>query len=346
MKFSFVVSLYNCEKFILECINSLINQTYKDYEIIVIDDGSTDNSRRLIEDFITNNKIKYFYKENGGVSSARNFALNYITGDWIIFIDADDWINDNALDLIKSEIEENNQIDVILTDLYINQNELEMVDNKICNNFFVEEKEEIIYTTISLDYGDKIYEKSYSNCRCIGGKIYRSEFIKRYNISFNEKLVTFEDGLFNMYAYNYANKILCSNLKFYHYRQNELSLTHKYKENAYEYFKILFVEIIEFLKKYKYNTSMQPYYDCVLEAITCVITSGVENESNKKSLFIISQILDSEEYKCIIKNIDFKSLTKRKKIIMFFLKLKNKYIIYYFYKLKEIKNSLIKNRRF
>lgn len=114
MKVSIIISLYNLENYISQCLDSLINQIFDDYEIIIVNDGSTDNSEDICKNYLSYGKnVKYFHKTNGGASSARNFGLQNCSGDYIIFMDGDDyWDNANALELINSKIE--NKPDIII----------------------------------------------------------------------------------------------------------------------------------------------------------------------------------------------------------------------------------------
>ena len=109
MKFSLIVPVYNVSKYILKCLKSIEKQSYKNYEVIIINDGSKDESEKIINKFIKNkNKFKCYKKENGGLSDARNYGLKYITGDYILFIDSDDYINKDLLLELSKEIKRNN----------------------------------------------------------------------------------------------------------------------------------------------------------------------------------------------------------------------------------------------
>lgn len=113
-KISVIVPVYNTEKYIEKCLQSIINQTIQDFEIIVVDDGSTDNSANIIKEIIENNKniqIKYYKKENGGLSDARNYGVKFATGKYISFIDSDDYIEKNLFESLEKYINDN--IDLI-----------------------------------------------------------------------------------------------------------------------------------------------------------------------------------------------------------------------------------------
>lgn len=96
-RISIIVPVYNKQKQISRCIESVKSQSYKNWELILIDDGSTDNSAFIIQSYLSDSRISYFYKENGGVSSARNMGIKKASGEWIIFLDADDYFLSNAL---------------------------------------------------------------------------------------------------------------------------------------------------------------------------------------------------------------------------------------------------------
>ena len=91
MKFSIVIPVYNVEKYIDKCLKSIINQTYDNFEVIVVNDGSPDNSQVIIDKYVKKDKrFKSYEKKNGGLSDARNYGLEYISGDYLLFIDSDD----------------------------------------------------------------------------------------------------------------------------------------------------------------------------------------------------------------------------------------------------------------
>ena len=113
-KLSIIIQVYNVEKYIKHCLDSIKAQTMKDFEIIVVNDGATDNSEKMIKEYQKNNPdltIKYFKKENGGLASARNYGVKYAEGDYISFIDPDDYLDNNTYEDLKVYMDE--KIDVI-----------------------------------------------------------------------------------------------------------------------------------------------------------------------------------------------------------------------------------------
>ena len=120
MKFSLIIPVYNVEKYIDKCLNSVINQTYNNYEAIIVNDGTLDNSQNIIDAYVNKDKrFKSFIKKNGGLSDARNYGLNHATGDYIVFIDSDDYIDKDYLKNISAVLKKFKNIDVLKTKLII-----------------------------------------------------------------------------------------------------------------------------------------------------------------------------------------------------------------------------------
>ncbi|MBQ7969191.1 MAG: glycosyltransferase [Clostridia bacterium] len=114
MKFSVIVPVYNVEKYIANCLDSILSQSYADYEVLVINDGSPDNSQEIIDGYVERNpeKIKAFVKENGGLSDARNYGIERAVGDYLLFVDSDDYIDSGLLQAIASLLEED-EVDIV-----------------------------------------------------------------------------------------------------------------------------------------------------------------------------------------------------------------------------------------
>ena len=113
-KFSIIVPVYNVEKYINNCLKSIESQTFSNFEVIVVNDGTKDNSQKIIDEYVKkDDRFKSFCKENGGLSSARNFGIKYATGDYLVFVDSDDTINENLLFELNEEINKNNNLDLI-----------------------------------------------------------------------------------------------------------------------------------------------------------------------------------------------------------------------------------------
>lgn len=119
IKFSFVVPVYNVEKYLKRCLNSLLAQDYDNFEIICVNDGSTDNSGQILHEYAAQNpSIKVVEQENQGLGAARNTGVRYVTGDYIWFVDSDDWVESNSLILLRDYIGNHGLLDMVIFDSY------------------------------------------------------------------------------------------------------------------------------------------------------------------------------------------------------------------------------------
>lgn len=116
---SIIVPVYNVENYLSHCLDSVLSQTFRDIEVLLIDDGSTDNSGKICDQYASKDtRIRVFHKEKGGVSSARNMGLDMAIGEWITFVDADDWIDINMYEMLYNEALKS-QSDIVLCDFYL-----------------------------------------------------------------------------------------------------------------------------------------------------------------------------------------------------------------------------------
>lgn len=217
MKISVIVPIYNVEKYLRFCIDSILKQDYDDYEIILIDDGSTDSSPNICQEYEWNySNIKYYRKLNGGLSSARNFGLNRASGEWVIFIDSDDyWTSTKCLATLFSVAQRCNS--------EIVRFEYTAVDE---NNFFLYEH--------PIDRKRTIYNRSISSYEMFHTAIAGEFFAVLYmfkktileDISFDEGLTFQEDVNFIMRLFALKN-LTCSYIpdRFYAYRKRDKSIT-------------------------------------------------------------------------------------------------------------------------
>lgn len=114
LKYSIIVPVWNVEKYVDKCLKSIINQTYENFEVIIVNDGTEDNSQKMIDKYVKKDKrISSYIKPNGGLSDARNFGVKYVKGDYIIFVDSDDYINKELLYEVNKECEKYKGIDIV-----------------------------------------------------------------------------------------------------------------------------------------------------------------------------------------------------------------------------------------
>lgn len=215
---SVVIPVYNCGKYLDKVIKSIEIQDV-DYELILVNDGSLDNSLEVCKKYaITNSRIKVYSKENGGVSSARNFGIEKARGKYINFIDADDYLEDNCYNTCLKILEDNN-LDLIK---YTFRKKLKYVSK--VNNYVTDTN--IIYETNSIDKKilDNIFE-TLDFCN-VTTAIFKRELIK--DIRFNENYTLGEDYLFLITVLFRTNNFYLLNKPFYNYIVNSSSITHNF----------------------------------------------------------------------------------------------------------------------
>uniref|UniRef100_UPI0039A58254 glycosyltransferase n=1 Tax=Ornithobacterium rhinotracheale TaxID=28251 RepID=UPI0039A58254 len=215
MKLSIIIPCYNAEKTIKKCFDSLINQEdhLLDIEVLIFNDGSTDNSLGIIEEVTSNHKdiCKIFNLENQGVYRVRNLALKKATGDFIWFIDADDFVAPNSLSLIKKNID--HKIDIV--------NFGYKIENR--SHYLKEMYPPKINGIITgIEFLDKNDGRLY-----LWNNVYNLNFLKSQNISFLAKSKSLEDSLFNLEAYSKAKRVkyLHNLLYYYIFNPNSISKT-------------------------------------------------------------------------------------------------------------------------
>lgn len=214
-KLSIIIPVYNTGEKIKKCITSLIEQTYSNYEVIIINDGSTDNSEIIIKNLISQDHRFYLFNTvNNGVAYARNYGIKKSTGDLLFFIDSDDWIsNDYLYNMISNYQNEDFLINTSVVNKYENDTEKKWLNEKY--------SADIITSTLKnkcLNY--------------VWGKLYKKNIIDKYDIYF-QPLTIAEDILFNInYSMNIESYRIINKSKFYYY-QHSSSATKNYSLNNY-----------------------------------------------------------------------------------------------------------------
>lgn len=214
--FSFIIPVYNVEKYLNQCVDSILNQEYKNFEVILVDDGSKDNSGKICDEYAEKDKrVRAFHKENGGLSDARNYGLNRAIGEYILFVDSDDFIFENILIEIANVCEKEKADIIFLKGFkYFDENNLIALDQDL-NFEGINEKEEI------LNYLTKLNKFPGSACT----KAFKREFLINNELYFLKGLLS-EDIEWMIRVLKVINKASYLNKPYYYYRQNrEASIT-------------------------------------------------------------------------------------------------------------------------
>jgi glycosyltransferase involved in cell wall biosynthesis len=227
-KVSVIVPVYNVEKYLPTCLDSIINQTLREIEVIVLNDGSTDGSIEIIRQYKRKDeRIKVFEHQNRGLGPTRNRGILLATGDYLSFVDSDDYIKEGALEVLyKAAVERNCDVIEGETIFFFDENDQQILRKSLRG------VQDIIVDSNTKEqfYRDYYFSRFYSHNAC--DKLFRREFIMENNIVFGDNRIIFsEDNWFQLQLFIHTPKISFIPQKFYMYRQHQDSIMHKPKKN-------------------------------------------------------------------------------------------------------------------
>lgn len=219
---SVIVPVFNAEKYLGRCVGSILNQTCGDFELILVNDGSLDNSGRICDDFaLADSRVRVIHKENSGVSEARNTGIENAKGEYVTFVDCDDYVSENLLSVLTEKI--------CGADLAVAS--LKMVFESYEEDYCMGEQD---FTLAQLMSG--FCEEKFPHI-CMCGpccKLYKREIIIEQGVSFDKKMKLGEDTVFNMFYLKHCKKISATDKICYFYmRDNQQSLYSKFRDNWY-----------------------------------------------------------------------------------------------------------------
>lgn len=216
-KFSIIIPVYNVEKYLSDCLNSVKNQTYKDFEVIIVNDGSKDNSQSIIDEFIKHdNRFKSYKKINGGQSSARNYGVEKVTGEYILFVDSDDTIESNLLEEINKLIIKNDGADLVRFQIRKINTDINNIHLLKGSGFQAITGEEAFSNFLN----DELFDSP-----CLYA--YKTSFYKKNNFEFVEGKIHEDFGLIP-YIIVKANKVIATDYCGYNYMiRNNSVMTNK-----------------------------------------------------------------------------------------------------------------------
>ena len=311
---SIIVPVYNVEKYLRKCIESIINQTYKNLEIILIDDGSTDESGKICDEFKKKDKrIIVEHILNNGVSNARNTGLYLAKGNWVVFVDSDDWLENQFCEkLYKNAISDNN-IDIICSGykrVYPDKEEIINCDNK-----------KIIYDANQFLIKLLNVQNGYGFCHM---KLIKRNCIK--NITFNKDIKVGEDALFNIQLAKNIKNVMILGEPLYNYRFNENSVVRKYDDNYANNYLYAMEQTKKYLQHEYRNDQLiaKNFYNYLAYHILLIDVKYFFNKSNKKNIFgqikVLKDICNNEIFKKAIKKSTYIDLSYTRKITLFTIK--------------------------
>lgn len=330
-KISIVVPVYNVEKYISECIESLLSQSYKDFEIILVDDGSTDASGDICDKFANENScITVIHKNNQGLGLARNTGIEVANGEYITFIDSDDYVDNDLLkELYESIISTN--ADTCLGGFK------RVDDNKNILFKSIYDKQvyrgEEVYNELLPRMIGSLPDKSDSIRMSVWNVMYSMKIIKDHLVRFpSEREYISEDIMFDIEYYKYSTAVSVIDSCLYNYRLNTSSLTLKYKEDRFDMVKKLYHAI-------KANIINKDIENEIINRLSrqffiyvrmCIQQENIKvsGKTHRNALANIKVICTDQLVQEIISEYPIKRLQLKPKVFIYLIKYKISYLLY------------------
>ena len=330
---SIVVPIYNVEKYLQRCLESLINQTFSNIEIIALNNGSTDKSLEILNHYAYQDKrILVINNENIGVSKARNIGIKKAKGKYIVFVDSDDWIDANMIEVLHGAIIDNNYDLAMCT--YVREfanHSKEKVFNLPEINIYegIQVKNELLRKLVGPIQKELANPEYLDALGTVWAKMYKTSILKEKNLRFIDlkEIGSGEDILFNIYVFNEVSKVILLNKPMYHYwRENDNSITSRYIPNFVEKRRKYFNYIKDFIK----DNDLGNEYEIALNNRICTSVLGMGllecSKSNEASFFCkiknISAILKEDYIDSAYRSLELKNFTFYWRIFYFFNKYK------------------------
>ena len=329
MLFSIIIPVYNIEDELRRCLDSALNQTLKDFEVILIDDGSTDKSGEICDEYgKLHNRVKVIHKENGGVASARNAGLDNAEGRFIAFIDSDDYVNSDYLEKLY-----NPNVDMVFCGIKHKKIERDIILNNEEEGIF-DIKSNIINELIDSKYINTVYSKMYIN-----------KIIQEHKIRFREDMLLGEDTIFTINYIEYIKNIEVKNDIVYNYIQYERETLSSFNEKSTYYLEIL-DEYIEKNLFERYN--IEPGFAFKKRKWWKYEWTIFQTLYSKKFKFlkkreILNKVFKNENYIELVKDID-DYMPNDTQIVRNILATKNTNIVMIFFFMLKLKLLFSNNR--
>ena len=293
-KISVIIPIYNNAAYLPKCLDSLLTQSFQDFEGILVDDGSTDGSAIICDEYLKkDSRLKVYHIQNQGVSHARNVGIEKATGEWISFVDSDDWITLDFLATLYGNIDENT--DVVMGSLFFNIGEKEIT--RTCSKPCIRKKDFPSYPLAALvpdcSRADGLFvsmEILSSACN----KLTRKSLLDSYHIRFNEKMFLNEDGLFHLMCYLKAKDFVIIETPVYHYRIRMNSSNQRFLPDVHHQNVIVSKAFSDFAKELPNNICSDFISLCSYRMYLNTMALYIEHPQNEKSLINKCRYLDKE----------------------------------------------------
>lgn len=290
MLISIIIPIYNVEKYLNRCLDSVVKQSFKDIEIILVNDGSTDNSENVLKNYLIDERIKYIYQKNKGLSEARNAGLNIASGEYVLFLDSDDSIEPTTCYEL-SQIVRKNEVDIVVFGRYLIKNCVEKVrDTAYWGNNLLDGKEYLVQSKLNNHF-------SASACN----KLYKLSFLRQKGLNFKSGIV-YEDLLFNFHCMIQGVQVyVLDKLLYNYYVGRDDSIINTVKEKDLDIL-LTVNELFSIYEKYNEPIIRDVFYWIIYDWVSNAVSYKYPRIAmfNKKAISITRVITQDSKYKSVL----------------------------------------------
>ena len=329
-RISIIIPVYNSELYLPQCLESILEQTFQDYEVIMVDDGSSDLSGSICDEYAEKDeRFHCIHQKNNGVSSARNAGLDAATGEMITFVDSDDWMNVKGLEQLYSTCKETGADLIIGNMSFVYRNKTEKEIHIFGREFLTSDKNWIAeYGRACIGYG---YNPTPGSSRTpvglgsMGNKLYKRSIIEQNNIRFDLFVSgIYEDNLFVLKYLDHCSSVSYIDSVVYYYRKVENSNSRGYKKNTLEINRRIFKRIHEYIlhqKRQDREKYVKAFYIYVIRRLAVSLDTFYFAKDNRtaliKKLKGLHCLLRKEPYNSAIDHVEFRLLNRYERLIWF-----------------------------
>ena len=328
---SFIMPIYGVEKYLNQCIDSVLAQTFSDFELILVDDGSPDRCGEICDEYAKkDSRVKVIHKENGGVSLARNTGVEAAVGNWAYIIDSDDWLESDALEKMYNAAIEHNA-DCVMSDVLVHYPRQPKRGYLFSRSFCTEDRktiDSIQKFILCHKYSPYYISKTIVGFAAPWSKLVRMSVIKENNVLFDPYVRgRFDDGLWSLHMLDYAKSVCYIQEVTYNYRIVEGSLTHAFKPQALEIIERGFERTEDWIKETeKDDDFLRAHYGRVCSFFALQLSQYFFNPNNPKTKKEVRAelraVMERDPYKTAFRRVDMKKLETKHQIVVACARLK------------------------
>ena len=322
---SIIVPVYNVEKYLEKCLNSIVEQTAKSLEIILVDDGSPDNCPKICDAYAEkDSRIKVVHKENGGLISARQAGVRAANGDYIGFVDADDWLEADMYSEVENRIEKYNP-DIVICEFFHDFGDRVEINKQIAERVFYNKAE-----MVSEIYPKMLYQGTFYNFGInpsCWSKVIKKSLLEKHLYKVDTRIRMGEDAAFTYPCLLDAECMCYIDKPLYHYRIVKSSMSRGYDKSLKDIILLPYYRLKEANQSADFDISSQlDYY--LIYMTNFLIRNEVKAFDNKRLKTVLRSITDNDEIVEAAKRISVSGLPMHTRLLKSFMKIRSTWLLY------------------